>query len=46
MLNSATEICIAVRKLKAGKLIFQVLASASMNMTVFWYVAPCSLVEV
>jgi hypothetical protein len=26
--------------------IFQVLTAASMKMTVFWAVAPCSLVEV
>jgi hypothetical protein len=25
---------------------FEVLAAASMKMTVFWVVAPCSLVEV
>jgi hypothetical protein len=25
---------------------FQVLTAASMKMTVFWVVAPCSLVEV
>jgi hypothetical protein len=38
-----------IAKIKYANLIrvrFQVLTAASMKMTVFWDIAPCSLVEV
>jgi hypothetical protein len=42
----STQLHLNVCKQVGKKVTFQVLAATSMNMAVFWKVAPCSLVDI